>query len=104
MDNALSGFATINAGTGDKDANSSSAVFDYDNYRLTAGIDYRLNENLVFGGALSYNRIDSEFDTTATVSGGDLDTDGWGAPSTAAFTKIDITSTQWSVTPPRSTI
>ncbi|MEJ2622585.1 MAG: autotransporter outer membrane beta-barrel domain-containing protein [Candidatus Thiodiazotropha sp.] len=85
MDNALSGFATINSGTGDKDATASSAAFDYDNYRLTAGIDYRLNKNLVFGGALSYNRIDSEFDNRATVSGGDLETDGWGGALYGSF-------------------
>ncbi|MCG7870427.1 MAG: autotransporter outer membrane beta-barrel domain-containing protein [Candidatus Thiodiazotropha taylori] len=87
MDNALSGFATINSGVGEKDANSSSAAFDYDNYRLTAGIDYRLSENLVFGGALSYNRIDTEFDNTATVSGGDLETDGWGGALYGSFYK-----------------
>jgi uncharacterized protein YhjY with autotransporter beta-barrel domain len=78
LQNALSGFATINAGSGDKESTMSSGGFDYDNYRLTAGIDYRLSENLVFGGALSYNRIDTEFDQNTEVSGGQVDTDGWG--------------------------
>ena len=78
LENALSGFATINAGTGDKESSDSSGAFDYDNYRLTAGIDYRLSNNLVFGGALSYNRIDTEFDNSASVSGGSVETDGWG--------------------------
>jgi outer membrane autotransporter protein len=87
VDNGLSGFATVNSGLGEKDANESSAGFDYDNYRLTAGVDYRLNDNLVFGGALSYNRIDSEFDNTVTVSGGDLDTDGWGGALYGSYYK-----------------
>ena len=78
LQNALSGFATVNVGTGDRDSTSSMDAFDYDNYRLTTGIDYRLSDNLVFGGALSYNRTDAEFDTSSTVSGGNIDSDGWG--------------------------
>jgi outer membrane autotransporter protein len=78
LQSPLSGFATINAGTGDKDSTENTNAFDYDNYRLTTGIDYRLNNNFVFGGALSYNQTETEFDNSATVAGGNLDTDGWG--------------------------
>jgi outer membrane autotransporter protein len=85
MNNRLSGFANINIGAGDKESTENTNAFDYDNYRLTAGVDYRLNNNLVFGGALSYNQTETEFDNSATVSGGNLDTDGWGGALYGSF-------------------
>ncbi|MCU7871639.1 MAG: autotransporter outer membrane beta-barrel domain-containing protein [Candidatus Thiodiazotropha sp. (ex Lucinoma annulata)] len=78
LDNALSGFATINFGTGDRDSTDSSDAFDFSNSRLTLGVDYRLDSNLVIGGAVNYSRIDTDFDKRSTVTGGNVDTDGWG--------------------------
>ncbi|MEW8051659.1 MAG: autotransporter outer membrane beta-barrel domain-containing protein [Candidatus Thiodiazotropha sp.] len=78
LDNALSGFANINYGAGDKDSTDSTDAFDFSNYRLTIGADYRLDSNFVIGGALNFNRVDTEFDKQSTVSGGNIDSDGWG--------------------------
>ncbi|MEW7989877.1 MAG: autotransporter outer membrane beta-barrel domain-containing protein [Candidatus Thiodiazotropha sp.] len=78
LDNALSGFANVNYGSGDRDSTDSSDAFDFTNYRLTLGADYRLDRNTVIGGALNFTRIDTDFDTRSTVSGGNIDSDGWG--------------------------
>jgi uncharacterized protein with beta-barrel porin domain len=78
LQNALSGFATMNAGKGDRDTTENSDAFDYDNYRLTTGIDFRFSDHLVIGGALSHDQTKAEFDNNTTISGGHIDTQGWG--------------------------
>lgn len=74
----LGGFFTATYGDGDRDGTDRTNEFDFDSYSLTAGLDYRLNDNFVMGAALSYYDVDSDFDEKPTVSGGDVDADGWG--------------------------
>ena len=76
---ALGGFINGSYGTGDRDGTSRADGFDFDSYDVMIGFDYRLGSGLVLGGALNYYDIDSDFDTSATVSGGGVDADGWGA-------------------------
>lgn len=78
LDNALSGFMNISYGNGDRDATASADAFDYTNYRLILGGDYRLDQNLVLGGALNFNRINADFEERLTVTGGGIESDGWG--------------------------
>jgi outer membrane lipase/esterase len=56
---------------GDKDVTSREAGFDFDEVGLTAGLDYRLIDNLILGTAFSYGSAEADFDS----SGGDLDID-----------------------------
>lgn len=59
--------------TGDRDETSFEPGFDFDNWGMTAGVDYRLMENLVLGLALGYSDTETELDDSA----GDIDSDGY---------------------------
>lgn len=76
---SLGGFINGSYGTGDRDATSRADGFEFDSYDVMVGFDYRLGNDLVLGAAINYYDIDSDFDKTATVSGGGVDADGWGA-------------------------
>jgi len=75
---SLSGFINGSYGTGDRDATRRADGFEFDSYDVMVGLDYRLGSDLVLGAAINYYDIDSDFDKTATVSGGGVDADGWG--------------------------
>lgn len=90
LGSALGGFLNISYGTGERDDTNQVNAFDYDNYQLVAGVDYRFNDNLVLGGALNYYRADSDFNKVATVSGGGIETDGWGGTFYASYTRDDF--------------
>ena len=66
-------FATGTIGRGNQDASGSQPGFDFDTYGLTAGIDYRVNDDFVLGAALGYNNNDTQIDDDQ----GGLDTTGW---------------------------
>lgn len=70
-------FINGNIGTGEKDATEREDGFDFDIWAITIGADYRLTDNIVLGGAFTFNDLDTDFDTTPTVSGGDVEADGW---------------------------
>ncbi len=87
---ALGGFINASYGTGDRDDTSREDGFDFDSYNVTTGFDYRLGANLVLGAAINYYDIDSDFDKSATVSGGGIDADGWGASVYATWFQDDF--------------
>ena len=75
----LGGFFNASYGTGDKDGTDRTNSFDFDSYNVTAGLDYRISDDLVIGGAINYYEIDSDFDKNPEVAGGSTDAEGWGA-------------------------
>lgn len=52
-------FATGTIGRGSRDPNVADPGGDFDNYGLTAGIDYRMTDSFILGGALGFNSNDS---------------------------------------------
>lgn len=75
----LSGFLNVRYGFGDKDGTDREDGFDFSNWGLTGGVDYRIDSKFTVGGLLTYSDLDTDFDTTQnTVSGGGVDSDGWG--------------------------
>ncbi len=68
-------FASGTIGRGDRDDDGDSLGYEFDTYGLTAGIDYRYSDKLVFGGALGYT------DNSTDVNGdqGSLETQGYSA-------------------------
>lgn len=78
MGSRLGGFINVGVGTGDRDGTDRTDSFDFDSYNLVAGLDYRFSDSLVLGAAVNYYDIDSDFDKSSTVSGGNIDVDGWG--------------------------
>lgn len=63
---------TISFGEQDISAQVRNTVADFDSYALTAGVDYRKSARLVFGGALGWNKFQSNLSDD-----GRLDTKGW---------------------------
>lgn len=55
----LGGFLNLNYNTGSKSTTAREDGFDFDNQGATAGLDYRLTDNLVAGVALSYAKTDA---------------------------------------------
>ena len=74
----LGGFANVIGSFGEKDETDREAGFDFNTIGVTAGLDYRLTDNFVFGGILGYSRLDSDFDESVNVRGGGVDADNYG--------------------------
>ena len=64
-------FVTGLANTGDKDTTERELGFDFDTRGVTTGLDYRLTDTTIIGGALGYSVIEADF----AASGGDQETD-----------------------------
>ena len=53
-------FATGTIGRGSRNPGQVDPGGDFDNYGLTAGVDYRITNSLILGAALGFNRNDSQ--------------------------------------------
>ena len=74
-------FVSGNIGRGESDAHANAPEYDFDIKGLTAGVDYRVSDQFVLGGALGYTRQSS------TLSGdqGSLKMDGWSVSGYATW-------------------
>lgn len=70
-------FINGDLGFGEVDATDRENGLEFDGGGVTAGLDYRLNDNAVVGAALGYTTLDADFDRAATVSGGKVEADGY---------------------------
>ncbi len=66
-------FATGTIGNGSRDPGDVDPGGDFDNYGLTAGVDYRVSDSLVLGAALGFNSNDSQLNQNL----GDLESRGY---------------------------
>jgi len=66
-------FMSGNIGRGETDAFANSPKYDFDIKGLTAGVDYRVSDAFVLGGALGYTKQSSDL----AGNQGSLDMDGW---------------------------
>lgn len=69
------GFLNGRIATGDKDASDNESGFDFDLYSVTAGVDYRVRQNLIVGVSGGWGTVDSDY----AADGGELDIDSWNA-------------------------
>jgi uncharacterized protein with beta-barrel porin domain len=53
-------FASGNIGRGESDPRDNTPSYDFDVNGITVGVDYRMNDNLVVGGALGYTKQDTD--------------------------------------------
>jgi outer membrane autotransporter protein len=68
-------WARGNFSFGEKDASAASPAFDADQWAFVGGLDYRLSNSAVIGGALSYGSSSVDF----AGADGSLDTDSFSA-------------------------
>ncbi len=66
-------FASGTIGRGEADEGRIDPAFDYDINGITAGVDYRKGDNLIFGGAFGYTRQDTDLPDGR----GGIETSGW---------------------------
>jgi outer membrane autotransporter protein len=66
-------WARGNFSFGEKDATAASPAFDADQWAFVGGLDYRLSDNAVIGGALSYGSSNVDF----AGADGSLDTESY---------------------------
>jgi outer membrane autotransporter protein len=78
-------FASGTIGSGDRDPTDTSAGFDFSNYGLTAGIDYRVSDSLILGAALGFGNNDTDLDD----DGGALDTRSLSVSGYATYYRGD---------------
>ncbi|MCU7906143.1 MAG: autotransporter domain-containing protein [Candidatus Thiodiazotropha sp. (ex Epidulcina cf. delphinae)] len=79
---------------GDKDATANESGFDFDTRGITVGADYRLNDQLILGGALGFASTDSDFDN----SGGELDNEARTVSFYGNFNPSERTHVDWIAT------
>jgi uncharacterized protein YhjY with autotransporter beta-barrel domain len=58
---------------GDRDRSTNEPGFDFDHWSFTGGVDYRITDSLILGGALGYAQTETDLDDGL----GDIDADGY---------------------------
>lgn len=81
MGGKLGLFVNAAYNTGDRDDTSREDGFDFNNWSLLGGVDYRVTDALVAGVALGYNQTKVDI----TRSQGAIDSDGWNINTYATF-------------------
>jgi outer membrane autotransporter protein len=74
-------FATGTIGRGERDPDTYDPGFEYDSYDITAGIDYRFTESWILGGALGFNRNNTDLPDDR----GGMDAKGWTVSGYASY-------------------
>ncbi len=74
-------FVTGTIGAGDRPEVSREPGFDLETEGITAGVDYRLNDQLIVGGALGF----SAYDVELAGGGGELEVEGYSLSAYGAF-------------------
>ena len=77
LDNRWGIFINGDLGSGEKDGTEGEDGFSFDSTGFTAGVDYRMNNQVVIGVAAGFTSQEADFDSTSTqtVSGGGMDSD-----------------------------
>ncbi|WP_227978353.1 autotransporter outer membrane beta-barrel domain-containing protein [Arenimonas daejeonensis] len=78
-------FAAGTIGRGEADPGQRNPAYDYDIEGLTAGVDYRKNDQWIVGASLGYTRQDTEL--PGESSG--LDTSGWTVSAYTTYYRQD---------------
>ena len=73
LDSRLGVFITGEISTGSKDETDLESGLDFDTYGITVGVDYRITNQFILGGALGYIDTDTELENDA----GEIDTQGY---------------------------
>lgn len=68
-------FVTPYGGFGDTATTARTNGSDFNNIGFTAGVDYRITDNLIFGLAGGYSHLDLDFKQSVDVAGGSVDAD-----------------------------
>ena len=107
------GFANIGYSWGNVDQTSLQDAYKYDSVSLLAGVDYRMSDSLVIGGAISYSDTHSDYDrslgkvkaATIGVAGyGTYYVDNWYVDGFVAYGSVDYDSTRNIFIPTNSAI
>jgi outer membrane autotransporter protein len=76
------GFLNLTYNFGDRDTTGREDGFDFDDWGLTGGVDYRFTDNFVAGLALSTSKTKTDFHNNL----GDVESTNWGGSAYASYT------------------
>jgi len=79
------GFINGTYSYGNLDPSAREDAFDFDSQDITAGIDYRLNNQWVIGGMLAYVSENIDFDSSKSVVDGTVEMTGLGFTAFALY-------------------
>lgn len=79
------GFINANYNTGRRDGSGREDAFDFDDYGITGGVDYRFSDAFVAGVALSYSKTNTDFKNSL----GNTDSKNSGISAYASYTMGD---------------
>lgn len=80
-DSRLGGFVNFNYNLGNVDTTDLEDGFEFDNYGLVTGLDYRFSDSLVAGAALSYYQNNANLDANL----GNVDASNFGASAYGSY-------------------
>jgi len=72
-----SGFLNYTQGSGTKAPTGLEDAFDVDSSEITAGVDYRIDNNWVAGVVVGYSNQSLDFDSNKSIVDGGVDSDGY---------------------------
>jgi len=73
----LGGFLNGSFGVGKRDPTTFENAVDFDTANITAGVDYRVSNQLVLGAAIGYSQLNSDYDGSLSVVSGSVDSTGY---------------------------
>lgn len=78
-------FANANYHTGERDGTDNEDEFEFDSVGMTVGADYRLDDNTLVGGMVSFDNLEADFDANNNFAsspsgtpGGSIDAESYG--------------------------
>lgn len=83
----LGAFLNVKYGSGEQDANTGEAGFDFDVIGVLAGVDYRFTDRFIGGVAFGYNRTDSDY--AGIASGSEFDINNYSFSFYGSFYPTD---------------
>lgn len=103
LDGRLGGFLNLGYSWGNVDQTTLQDAYKYDSFNLLAGVDYRVNDSFILGGAIGYSDTHSNYDqslgkvkaSTLGVAGyGTYYVDDWYVDGFVAYGSVDYDSTR----------
>lgn len=76
-------FLNLNYNAGDRGSTRRENGFDFDDWGLTGGVDYRFTDELAAGVALSWSQTEVDFSRDA----GDVESDNWGISAYGSYSR-----------------
>ena len=94
----LGGFVNGSFGWGQHDATTFEDAFDYESWDITAGIDYRIRDDLVLGLTGGYAANEIDFDASKSIVAGGIETESRSHPTCRSWSRNSLYAAGFGLT------